>query len=38
MAVGWNGYLGAVITVLALAIIIAVTARLTVRRTLAELD
>lgn len=38
MNVGWNGYFGALITVLALAIIIAVTARLTVRRTLAELD
>lgn len=38
VAVGLNGYVGSVITVLALAIIIAVTARLTVRRTLRELD
>jgi cell division transport system permease protein len=38
MAVGWNGYIGAAITVLALAVIIAITARLTVRRTLTELD
>ena len=36
--VGLNGYVGAVITVLALAVIIAVTARMTVRRTLKELD
>ena len=33
-----NGYVGAVITVLALAVIIAATARMTVRRTLRELD
>ena len=38
VTVGLNGYVGAVIAVLALAIIIAITARLTVRRTLAELD
>ncbi len=38
VAVGLNGYVGAAITVLALAIIIAVTARLTVRRTLRDLD
>ena len=33
-----NAYVGAAITVLALAVIIAVTARMTVRRTLRELD
>jgi cell division transport system permease protein len=38
VSVGWNAYIGAVITVLALAVIIAVTARMTVRRTLRELD
>lgn len=38
MTVGLNGYVGSAITVLALAIIIAVTARLTVRRTLRDLD
>ena len=38
VAVGLNGYVGAAVTVLALAIIIAVTARLTVRRTLRDLD
>jgi cell division transport system permease protein len=38
VAVGLNGYVGSIITVLALAVIIAVTARLTVRRTLRELD
>jgi cell division transport system permease protein len=38
MAVGLNGYVGSAITVFALAIIIAGTARLTVRRTLRELD
>ena len=38
ISVGWNGYVGAVITVLALAVIIATTARMTVRRTLRELD
>jgi cell division transport system permease protein len=37
-AVGWNAYVGALITVLALAVIIAITARITVRRTLTELD
>jgi len=38
VSVGLNGYVGAAITVLALAVIIAITARLTVRRTLRELD
>jgi cell division transport system permease protein len=38
VAVGLNGYVGAAVTVLALAVIIAVTARLTVRRTLREID
>ncbi len=38
VSVGANGYVGAIFAVLALAIIIAVTARLTVRRTLRELD
>ncbi len=38
LAVGPNGYIGSAITVLALALIIALTARLTVRRTLKELD
>ncbi len=38
VSVGVNGYVGAVITVLALAVIIAATARMTVRRTLRELD
>jgi cell division transport system permease protein len=38
ISIGWNGYVGAVITVLALAVIIATTARMTVRRTLRELD
>jgi cell division transport system permease protein len=38
LSVGLNGYIGAALTVLALAIIIAVTARFTVRRTLTELD
>jgi cell division transport system permease protein len=38
VAVGLNGYVGAVITVFALAVIIAVTARMTVHRTLRELD
>lgn len=37
-AVGPTAYVGSVVTVLALGIIIAVTARLTVRRTLTELD
>lgn len=36
--VGPAGYIGAVLTVLALGIIIALTARVTVRRTLTELD
>jgi cell division transport system permease protein len=36
--VGLNGYLGAAVTVLALAVIIATTARMTVRRTLKEID
>ena len=38
LSVGLNAYVGAALTVLALAIIIAVTARLTVRRVLTELD
>ena len=38
VTVGLNGYVGSAITVLALAVIIALTARLTVRRTLKELD
>jgi cell division transport system permease protein len=38
LSVGLNAYLGAALTVLALAIIIAITARLTVRRVLSELD
>jgi cell division transport system permease protein len=38
LSVGVTGYLGAAVTVLALAVIIAITARLTVRRTLTELD
>jgi cell division transport system permease protein len=38
LAVGLNAYAGAAITVLALALIIAATARLTVRRTLRDLD
>lgn len=38
VSVGLNGYVGSAITVLALAVIIAVTARMTVRRTLRELD
>jgi cell division transport system permease protein len=38
LSVGLNGHIGAALTVLALAIIIAVTARFTVRRTLTELD
>ncbi len=38
ISIGLNGYVGAVITVLALAVIIATTARMTVRRTLRELD
>lgn len=38
LTVGPNGYVGAAITVLALALIIALTARLTVRRTLKEVD
>jgi cell division transport system permease protein len=38
VSIGMNGYVGAVITVLALAVIIAATARMTVRRTLRELD
>jgi cell division transport system permease protein len=38
VSVGLNAYVGAVITVLAMAIIIAVTARMTVRRTLRDLD
>jgi hypothetical protein len=33
-----NGYVGAAVTMLALAVIIAVTARITVRRTLRDLD
>jgi cell division transport system permease protein len=38
VSVGLNGYVGSAITVLALAVIIAITARLTVRRTLRELE
>jgi cell division transport system permease protein len=38
VSVGLNGYIGSAVTVLALAIIIAITARVTVRRTLKELD
>jgi cell division transport system permease protein len=38
VAVGLNGYVGSAITVLTLAVIIAITARMTVRRTLRELD
>jgi cell division transport system permease protein len=38
LTVGLTGYLGSAITVIALALLIAVTARLTVRRTLTELD
>lgn len=38
LSVGLTGYIGAVMTVLALALIIALTARVTVRRTLTDLD
>jgi cell division transport system permease protein len=38
LSVGLNGYIGAALTVIALAVIIAMTARFTVRRTLTELD
>jgi cell division transport system permease protein len=38
VSVGMNAYVGAIITVLALGLIIAATARMTVRRTLRELD
>jgi cell division transport system permease protein len=38
LTVGFGGYVGAFVTVLALAIIIALTARLTVRRTLTEIE
>ena len=38
VSVGTNAYIGAIVTVLALSIIIAATARMTVRRTLRELD
>ena len=38
LGVGVNGYVGSALTVVALALIIAVTARMTVRRTLSELD
>ena len=38
VSVGLNGYVGAAVTMLALAVIIAVTARVTVRRTLRDLD
>ena len=38
VSVGLNAYVGAVISVLAMGIIIAVTARMTVRRTLRDLD
>ncbi len=38
VSVGLNGYVGAAVTVLALGVIIAVTARMTVRRTLREIE
>ncbi len=38
VTIGLNGYVGSAFTVLALAVIIAITARLTVRRTLKEID
>jgi cell division transport system permease protein len=38
MTVGLAGYVGSLLTVLVLAVIIALTARITVRRTLRELD
>jgi cell division transport system permease protein len=38
VTVGLNGYVGAAMTVLALALIIALTARITVRRTLKEIE
>ena len=38
LAIGPAAYIGSAVTVLALAVIIAITARLTVRRTLTELD
>ena len=38
VSVGLNGYIGSAITVLTLAVIIAITARMTVRRTLRDLD
>jgi cell division transport system permease protein len=38
VSVGLNGYVGAAMTVLALALIIALTARITVRRTLREIE
>jgi cell division transport system permease protein len=38
VSVGLNGYVGSAVTVFALALIIAATARMTVRRTLRELD
>jgi cell division transport system permease protein len=38
LSVGPAGYIGAALTVLALAVIIALTARITVRRVLTELD
>jgi cell division transport system permease protein len=38
LSIGLSGYVGSALTVIALAVIIAITARLTVRRTLTELD
>lgn len=38
LSVGVNGYVGAVLTVIALAVIIAGTARMTVRRTLRDIE
>jgi cell division transport system permease protein len=38
LSIGLAGYLGSAVTVVALGLIIAFTARLTVRRTLTELD
>jgi cell division transport system permease protein len=38
MSVGLNGYIGSAIAVLTLAVLIAITARMTVRRTLRDLD
>ena len=38
VTIGWPGYLGTVATIVLIAMIIAATARLTVRRTLREID